>query len=179
MKRARDSVIYESAKYTDAIEKLKAHLSRRPVSKLTAADPIKARGRVKLFVEPFGVDLDTTQVAQVGATTRAWGARGSIGTGAVFEASGIGSKTPLKLADFSPARMVWAKLRADPKRVTPDSTGITYIAYVEETNSIPFGRTSPTDKYGDVRDVIQLDAEAFFTNSLVTFQEEHLGQAWS
>ncbi len=179
MSRPRDSVILESAKYVEAIDKLRTHLSSRQFTRLTAGDPVNRRGNVKLFVDPFGIDLDVTQKAQAFATTRAWAGRGSVATGRVDEIANAGTDSLLRLDDFSPARIVWGILKANPNRVVPDSTGIAYIDYVDETNSIPFGKNGATDTYADAVDAIRTTSATAFTNAIVNFQPEEFGRAWS
>lgn len=179
MARGRDSVILGSAALVDAAARLKTHMTSRVPSRLTAADPVERRGNVGLFVTPFGVPLAATQVARVGATTRAWSA-GSAAVGTRTDVIGnVGTDSVLRLADYRPAKLEWQIQEANPRREQSEATGLFYIGYTAESNTVPFGKNGAADTYDDAITEILVTAEGLLTNANISFSPERLGRAWN
>lgn len=138
----------------------------------------KERGTQKtLFVVPFMKDLTLDQVVEVGATADQFAVLKEFIDAAdgaeVLDA--VGSKTPVTIKGFRPARVTWFRNATKTKTVaTSKITKLKYLKYAGTRYASPFGRKSDTsdqlDAYNSIR--TGLKAKEGFAVSRVSLVRE-------
>ena len=109
---------------------------------------------IKLYIQPFSIDLGATTYVEVSALQTATSAMQ--GTAAVTShvklaaAVPVATNTRLKLSSFTSARLI-RKTQSSAQGVAKksDLTGLDYLRYASTSLSIPFGRKNTTEVQGD------------------------------
>ena len=118
-----------------------------------------------VYVVPFMKDLTLDQVVEVSVTATHLSALRSYIASAdgaeVIEA--IGTKTPIVIKGFRPARVTWFRNATKVKSVqTSKVTKLKYLKYEGDRSACPFGRQTDSDDQQDAYNAVraQLKAEA-------------------
>lgn len=145
---------------------------------LTEDNNIGTRGNrpdsIKLYLDAFGLPLGTTVKIQASALVPSWNLfKGlSQANSRAKEAVGNGN-TPIKLSTYRPARVV---RREQTSRTGTEKksklTGLPYLKYSTNSNSIPFGRKDATDTVAEAFTDIVNQAKGSSTNLKFSLIEE-------
>ena len=128
---------------------------------------------VKLYIQPFSVDLETDQYIEVGAESPTWNTHASSLTGRTVAAANLGADPKvLEIAGFCEARVVVKQGRSTtgtPR--TSKTTGGQYLHYGGTSFSLPFGRLNNTEEYGEAITAVETSFAAL-PDSIVSFMPE-------
>ncbi|MEL7354054.1 MAG: hypothetical protein AAFN38_21710 [Cyanobacteria bacterium J06560_5] len=113
-----------------------------------------------VYVTPFGKDLDTDELASVNAPQSGYAALNSflVASNGADLTNAIGTKTPVEINGYRPAKVVWFRNATKVKTVVRSSvTNRQYLKYEGDRDTCPFGRAAATDDMMDVFLAIKAD----------------------
>lgn len=131
---------------------------------------------VELYITPFALPLGSTVLIEASALQPAWDLfKGLSEVSSRVKTVLAESETSVNLRSYAPPRVIRRQTNNTAGTVTTSKlTGLKYLKYNTQTNSIPFGKkTGDTSPYDVFEDIAQ-QARGSNTNLRFTFVEERV-----
>lgn len=143
-------------------------------------DGIGTRGNrpasVDLYIVPFALPLGSTVLIEASALSPAWNIFKNFSeVSSRVKTELTDGQTSVKLRTYAPPRVIRRQVTDTAGRVeTSKLTGLKYLKYNTQTNSIPFGKKTGDTAPFDVFEEIVQQAQGSATNLRFSFVEERV-----
>lgn len=105
---------------------------------------------VVLYIDPFAFNLAADHIMRDSALQPAWQALRTIAPTQSHVTENLGANTSVDLRSYKAPRITRVTLDATGTRAVSRITGLPYLKYNNESQSIPFGKATATDAINEV-----------------------------